>query len=192
MNVRCYKINDVTNNRTRSSGPSGPPINIRIFTMKKQIYKKSVRLKNFSYKGYYRYFITICTAGNKNVFNGIESIKWILEILKEKSVSFKFKILAYCFMPDHLHILIEGIHENSDMTGFIKSFKQNTSFHYKKKFNDYLWQPSFYEHILRTEEDTVKVVEYIFENPVRKNIVDNYKDYELLGSLEFDIANMLI
>lgn len=131
-------------------------------------YKKRIRLKDFVYKGNYRYFITLCTFRKQNIFIESSLVSWLTDVLRRQSKSFKFKVWAYCFMPNHLHILIEGEDDNSDMKRFISSFKQYTGFHYKKKFGERLWQINFYEHILRREEDTIGVAHYIFNNPVRK------------------------
>lgn len=151
-------------------------------------YKKRIRLKSFNYKGVYRYFVTICTLDEKQIFKDNDLVEWFIKVLKEKSKNFEFKVWAYCFMPDHLHLLVEGKGTGSDMNRFIKSYKQYTGFYYKRKFKNNLWQPNFYEHVLRNEEDTMKVAQYIFGNPIRKGLVNSYKDYKFLGSLEFDVT----
>ena len=110
-------------------------------------YKKRIRLKDFDYKGCYRYFITLCTFNKKPLFNtipvgqgvgrkvgqgfspaeaslkacptlndGCTTVTWLIDILREKSNSFGFKIWAYCFMPDHLHLLIEGKEPDSEVS----------------------------------------------------------------------------
>jgi putative transposase len=151
-------------------------------------YKKRIRLKDFDYKGYYRYFITICTFNKLPIFRDTSLVKWLINILREKSKSFGFKIWVYCFMPDHFHILIEGKDLHSDMKQFISSYKQHTGFYYKKYKGESLWQVNFYEHLLRKEEETMSVAYYILGNPVRKGLVDDYRQYTFLGSFEFDIT----
>jgi len=159
-------------------------------------YKKRIRLKDFDYKGYYRYFITVCTFNKKQIFKdnpsdatlkGCPTVSWFVDTLREKSTSSGFKIWAYCFMPDHLHLLIEGTNSNSDMKRFISSYKQHTGYHYKKETKSPLWQINFYEHVLRKEEDTLSVAYYILNNPVRKGLAYDYRRYKFLGSFEFDI-----
>lgn len=113
-----------------------------------------------------------------------------MEILCEKSKTFGFKVWAYCFMPDHLHLLIEGKDDDSDMKRFISTFKQFTGFSYKKKTGLPLWQINFYEHVLRREEDTMNVARYIFNNPVRKELVEDFRKYKFLGSFEFDLTKL--
>lgn len=154
------------------------------------IHKKRVRLKDFNYKGFFRYFVTICTYNKEWVFKNDLLIEWLTDILREKSNSFGFKVWAYCFMPDHLHLLIEGKDTNSDMKRFISSYKQSTGFSYKKKTGSPLWQINYYEHVLRREEDTIDVARYIFNNPVRRRLVEDFRKYNFLGSFEFDLCQL--
>ena len=153
----------------------------------KNRYKKRIRLKHFDYTGSYRYFITICTINKKPIFTDSCLVNWFIEVLKEESKDFGFLVWACCFMPDHLHLLIEGKDENSHMKKFVSSYKQKTGFYYKKKYGTPLWQINYYEHVLRKNEDTRAVARYIFNNPVRKGIVDDYREYAFLGSFEFDV-----
>ena len=46
-----------------------------------------------------------------------------------------------------------------------------------------LWQRSFHDHGLRKEEDLEDAARYIWENPVRKRIVDHARNYVWSGSL---------
>ncbi len=153
----------------------------------KKPYKKRIRLRTFDYKGCYRYSITICTFNKRSILHNKSLISWLIDVLKQKAEIFRFKVWAYCFMPDHLHLLIEGKMDSSDMVKFITSFKQSTGYHYKRKTGNKLWQVNFYEHILRKEEETKAVANYIFCNPLRKGLVDDYKNYPFLGSFEYDI-----
>ena len=93
-------------------------------------------------------------------------------------------------MPDHLHLLIEGEDLNSDLKKFVASYKQATGYYYKQKTGIRLWQINFYEHVLRKEEDTIKKANYIFGNPARKGLIDDYRNYDFLGSFEFDVRKM--
>jgi putative transposase len=155
------------------------------------IHKKRVRLRNFDYRGLFRYFVTICAYGKDRVFkNDLLLVSWLTEALREKSTSFGFRVWAYCFMPDHLHLLIEGKDNNSDMRRFLSAYKQSTGFCYKKKTGLRLWQVNDYEQVLRKEEDTTNVARYIFDNPVRKGLVDDFKKYKFLGSFEFDLFTL--
>ncbi len=150
-------------------------------------HKKRIRLKNFSYKGTYRYFITICTHNKEYVFINPDIVNWLVSDLKALSEKSGFAVWAYCVMPEHLHLLIEGIDDKADMRGFISLFKQKTGYEYKRRYRKRLWQINYYEHILRRNEDTMEIAYYIFNNPVRKGIVGDFREYPCLGSFIFEV-----
>ena len=156
------------------------------------LYKKRIRLKEFDYTGCYRYFITLGTHDKDSTFkNNPQVVEWLIDVLKEKSESHGFRVWAYCFMPDHLHLLIEGKDIHSDMRRFTSSYKQSTGFLFKKKMGVSLWQINYYEHVLRREEeDTMEVVRYILGNPVRKGLVSDFWEYKFLGSFELDVKEI--
>jgi putative transposase len=152
-----------------------------------------MRLNGFPYQGCYRYFITLRCHGGKRHFADNNLILTALNILRHTAGQRNFYIWAYCFMPDHLHLLIEGKTENADMSKFISVFKQKTAFRFQRRQSTKLWQPRYYDRVLRKDEETSIVVRYIFENPVRKGIVTDYLQYPYSGSFELnDIRELLV
>ena len=147
--------------------------------------KGSPRLASFEYFGSYAYFVTCATEHGSQHFKDKAVVNSLLPILRETSGRFGFSIYAYCFMPDHLHLLAVG-KDDSPLHRFMKLFKQQSSFAFKKAYGESLWQKSYYDHILRKEEALSDVALYIFNNPVRKGLVAGYQDYPFLGSFVFE------
>ncbi len=145
--------------------------------MERHTRKLSPRLKDFDYKGYYAYFITCNTYKDSDYFKDRKTIEKIIDILRSVIREHKFRLICYCFMPNHLHMLIEGIGEESSLTKLIQIFKQKTAYHFTKSNGKTLWQRGYFEHAVRKGEDINDICSYILYNPVRKNIVENYKDY---------------
>lgn len=152
-------------------------------------YPKTPRLREFDYLGPYAYFVTLCCSKKSLYFTDKSVVGQVLKQLGEYSTTHGFEIHAYCFMPDHLHILIEG-KENFSLKEFMRAFKQKSEYHLRKKVDGFLWQRSYYDHVLRKEEAIEEVARYILENPVRKGLVDNFLDYPFLGSMVFDIKEL--
>jgi REP element-mobilizing transposase RayT len=88
-------------------------------------------------------------------------------------------------MPDHVHLLVLGRAESSNLVWFIQRFKQKTAFYFKQASGTSLWQQSFYDRVLRVEEDLVTVALYIFANPVRAGLASSQAEYPLLGGEYF-------
>ena len=52
-----------------------------------------------------------------------------------------------------------------------------------------IWQQSFWDHLLRAEEDAAVVLTYILNNPVRAGLVASWRDYPFAGSLNFTLES---
>ena len=115
----------------------------------------------------------------------------ILEQFARSATEQQFAILAYCFMPDHVHLLVEGQAETSDCKRFIARAKQYSGFYYLKRYGDRLWQRYGFERVLRSEEITMVVARYILANPVRGGLVDRVEDYPFSGSLVYTLQQLL-
>ncbi|MFH1715611.1 MAG: transposase [Elusimicrobiota bacterium] len=157
--------------------------------MKKIIKRKKHRLNENNYKGNVRLTVTICSDQRKIIFNKNEIIINVVNFLKEEIKKENIINYIYVFMPNHIHFIIEGtVHSN--ILEAIRLFKQRSSF-YLKKETGYGLQESFYDYIHRKEDDLTTHVRYVLNNPVRKNIVTDFKDYKYLGSIDYNIDDIL-
>ena len=150
-----------------------------------------MRLKTFDYRGIHRYFLTFCTHERRRLFVMADCVALVhLQFLRTAAGS-QMAILAYCFMPDHVHLLIEGLSDDSDGRLFIARAKQFSGFHFQKQFGVPLWQRYGFEHTLRADEDALSVARYILENPVRAGLVTQVQDYPYLGSKVHSVEEIL-
>ena len=101
----------------------------------------------------------------------------LIDVLVETAKLEKFRILTYCFMPDHLHLLVIGEDNKSNLKKFVNLLKQKSGYWFMKNYNKNLWHISYYDHILRKEEAIESVGLYILENPVRKGLVSDFSEY---------------
>jgi len=145
--------------------------------------KPTPRLKCFKYRGQYAYSITICAHNDTPIFDDEQVVKLVLESLYSVCSKEQFRVLAYCFMPNHLHLLLAGEGKN-DLVKNMKAFKQISSYRFRKSHGTPLWQRGYYEHILRKEEDLKIVADYIWGNPVRGGLVESIDDYPFSGPRE--------
>lgn len=149
--------------------------------------RKHPRMKNFDYSENGMYFITVCTAEKKKILSDIivgrglapaetrlSSIGRIAEeqILKLPNRYSCIEIIKYVIMPDHIHILLfidgyaAGASPRPTLSDVICSFKSLTTRRVKDSFQvNKLWQASFYDHIIRNEEDYKTHYSYIEDNP---------------------------
>jgi putative transposase len=144
--------------------------------------RKRNRLHGETYRGFGTFAVTVTTWQRQRVFSDAAQVQRTCEMLERAARTTGFTLLAYCFMPDHLHLLVEGSRD-SDLAHFMKSFKQASSFEHKRRVGQPLWQRSYYDHVLRTEDEIGRAVDYILSNPVRAGLVDDAAAYPFLGGV---------
>lgn len=152
-------------------------------------FHKNIRLGADQYTGQRWFFLTLCCENRRPVFSIPEHAMWLIDMLRQESVSAQFLLYAYCIMPDHLHVLVQGLDTTSDLLAFIKRLKQSTGYEFRKRFHRNLWQKKFHDHILRENETVQSVAAYIWMNPVRKGLCANPSDYPYSGSFVLDWKN---
>jgi putative transposase len=148
-------------------------------------------LKTFDYLGPHRYSLTFCTAHRHSLFTTHPVVDLVLEQIARAADEQQFAVIAYCFMSDHVYLLVEGKSADSDGKKFIARAKQYSGFYYKKEHGSTLWQRYGFEHTLRDDELTLVVAKYILENPVRAGVVERVEDYPFLGSLVYSLSELL-
>lgn len=158
--------------------------------------RKSNRIKGYDYSQSGYYFITICTQNRQMLFGEIRDGKMKLNPLGE-IVDFTWndlvnhndiKLHKYVIMPDHFHGIIEICGRERSATvpqknnyhfGLPEIMRQFKSFS-SKRINEYLkrnglepfptgklWQKSYFDHIIRDEDDYKTRVEYMMNNPLK-------------------------
>ncbi len=159
--------------------------------MKELICRKNPRLKNYDYSTSGMYFVTVCVkdkekllgkivgrglapAENKLTKYGKIADKQILQLEQRFQ---NIKIDKYIIMPNHIHMLIQiqeaaaGASPRPTVSDVVCAFKSLTTRQCRecglKKSR--LFQASFHDHIIRGEEDYLKIWEYINSNALKWN-----------------------
>lgn len=140
------------------------------------------RLTLFSYTGLQRYFVTLCTDRRQRRFVSEATVSLALMHFRQSAARHDSVILAYCFMPDHPHLLIEARSETANLLSLVSAAKQRSGYAYRRLTGGGLWQRGFYDHVLRDEERALAIVRYIMTNPLRAGLADGVGDYPFCGS----------
>ncbi len=148
-------------------------------------------LKGFEYVGLHRYFLTFCTDHRRHHFIAADRVTLVLEQILRVAGDSRFAIIAYCFMPDHVHLVLEAESDASNCLEFIKRAKQFSGFYFKRAFGVPLWQRYGWEHVLRDHETTLGVARYTLENPVRAGLVSRVEEYPYCGSTVYPVGHIL-
>jgi REP element-mobilizing transposase RayT len=83
-------------------------------------------------------------------------------------------------MPDHLHVLV-GLDADTTLKQFVHHFKTISSFRLKQETGQAPWQTSYYDRVLRQEEGIADVQAYIWSNPVKAGLAEDWGNYPYSG-----------
>ena len=153
--------------------------------------RRPLRLKGYDYSQAGAYFVTICTHQRISRFGEIIDTEMRLNpdglvvnaAWHELPRHYPNTSLdAFVVMPNHVHLLTEGLQQTSNLLQFIKAFKTKTSIPFERKTGKPLWQKKFYDHILRRNDSPDDVAWYIWMNPVRAGLCRRPEEYPFLGS----------
>ncbi len=148
--------------------------------------RRRPRLDGFDYRGQFAYHVTLSTR-EENVFVSASGLFAAADEQLIRAASLlRFELLAYCFMPDHVHMMVQGQNDASDLIKFVRRFKQMTGYRHKRTTGESLWQQSFFDRVLRGDDDLRIVAEYVFAIPVKAGLVEEPGEYRLSGGLYFE------
>ncbi|HJR74323.1 MAG TPA: transposase [Luteimonas sp.] len=84
---------------------------------------------------------------------------------------------AWVVMPDHIHWLLQLRSDHLKIC--LQRFKSRSAraINIALGRDGTVWQPGFYDHYLRSDEDLRKQAQYIVQNPVRAGIAARIEDY---------------
>ena len=152
---------------------------------------KRPRLDAALYVGLRRYFLTFCTARRRAWFLQADAVRLVCNQILQSAELFDMDLIAYCFMPDHVHVLVEGCTDRADLRAFVHQAKQRAAFAFTRKWAGPLWQPSYYDRVLRDDDATLPAARYILENPVRAGLVASPLEYPFIGSRRYAVEEIL-
>ena len=159
--------------------------------------RKQNRLQNYDYSQNGAYFITICTKDKEKILcdivgEGLRALPSIIltpigEVVKN-SIEYinnyrGITVDKYVIMPNHVHLIItvdSGGHRDPPLRVYdiIGRFKSFTDSKYKSGGHGdppLLWQRSFYDHVIRDENDYLIRWNYIENNPYKWQEDQYYK-----------------
>ena len=85
----------------------------------------------------------------------------------------RYRLLAWCLMPNHVHVVIE-IPGNHSLSDIVRSWKSFTS----RRANAHLgrtgpfWHADYFDRYIRDDEHLARTIEYVEQNPAKAGLVD--------------------
>jgi putative transposase len=142
------------------------------------------RLRAYNYRTLRTYFVTYCVKRRQRVFSDPAVAAIARSILFKYRAAGWFWLLAYCIMPDHVHLLLRLRTKDRPLSRIVATLKNQVSYEARGRGLALLWQWGFHDHVLRQSEDVGKCAAYIVANPVRAALVQDSCEYPFCGIVD--------
>lgn len=148
--------------------------------------RKNPRLKGFDYSAAGYYFVTFCTKERRQILSRITPvgpdalIGPLLELtdcgrLVEDAVQSavcaysNVDIPNYVIMPNHVHLVVRmtGVGPMGASGPTLGMVVRGIKTKVTRAMGRSIWQEKFYDHIIRNEQDYLRIWNYIDTNPAR-------------------------
>jgi putative transposase len=120
------------------------------------------------------YLVTAVTAQRRSLFQVTATAELLQRTILDYRSQGRFLLHAFVIMPDHFHALITPARDVS-LEKAMQFIKGGFSFRLKSKLD--VWERSFNESQISTEEKFISCVRYIEENPVRRGLAQTPDAY---------------
>ena len=142
------------------------------------------------------FFVTTTCNNWLNLFQSDKYFSLLYDSLGFVNKKYNAQIVAYVFMPNHIHLILY-FHEENHLSSYMRDFKKYTSVQIRKliesdgqadllnllrypdreqKFK--VWMDRFDDVVIRSPKVLLTKMQYIHLNPVKKELVKYPQDYK--------------
>jgi putative transposase len=128
------------------------------------------------------FFVTFCTLHRGR----IKALNFAHEAFRTYAIrgrdEFNIAVGRYVVMPDHVHLFVRG-GPDFEIAKWINGLKRAISVVLERETSAPLWQPGFFDHLMRSDESYALKWEYVRNNPVRHGLVTTSEDWPYQGEI---------
>jgi putative transposase len=133
----------------------------------------------------YCYHVLNRSNDRKDVFREPSDYAAFLSLLRDAQERLSLPVLAACLMPNHLHLVVQPLHDNdiSQWTHWL--FTTHAAHHHRKyKSTGRIWQGRFKAFVIQQDDHLLTVLRYVERNAMRSELVDRAEHWPW-GSLRW-------
>jgi putative transposase len=157
-----------------------------------RIREKRHRLPEAAYYGRKTVSFTACAENRRRGFDDPDLVAAFVPHLTDAARETGCVVPIYCFMPDHLHVVVLGLDDASRPKRAMELFKHDTGMWLAEHRPNLSWQKDFHDRIVRRSEGFAAHVRYVALNPVRAGLAPDIDSWPFTGSVGCQLSEVLL
>jgi REP element-mobilizing transposase RayT len=126
------------------------------------------------------YHVTVRGNRRNDIFRDKEDFEYYLSITEEALLyytQFNYKVICYCLMDNHVHLMIKT--DKEPLGKLIGRISALYTRYFNKKYNyiGHLFQDRYFSELIKSDAQMIETSRYIHLNPVRANMVKKPEEY---------------
>ncbi|MCK9212316.1 MAG: transposase, partial [Ignavibacteriaceae bacterium] len=92
----------------------------------------------------------------------------------------QYKIICYCIMPNHIHLIFKLIPNNKGIAKIMQSIKRTSASESNKVLDreGIFWQAESFDRLIRDDKELYFTINYVLENPVKAGLIDAWEKWK--------------
>ena len=130
-------------------------------------------------------FLTACTARRRPILADEKALAALKNIWGRSAKIDGWFVGRFVIMPDHVHLFARSTIDAKPLATWIKTWKSlsardlTAAFHIEPPF----WQRDYFDHFVRSPTAYSEKWEYVRNNPVRKDLIQQPDDWPYQGEI---------
>jgi len=135
-----------------------------------------MRRARLTYPGAFHHVVNRGIKG-EYIFPGDVDKQTFLEILSEKAAILGVRLIGYCVMSNHFHLLLEN--SSGRMSDLLKQVNGSYGIYYRRRHGGkgYVFQGRFQSTLIQDDSYLRLAILYLLQNPVRAGLVPTISEY---------------
>ena len=131
------------------------------------------------------FFVTTCTVDRRRELATDAMHNICQEVWRNADDLYGWIVGRYVLMPDHVHFFCAPRRSDNTLETFVGKWKEWTAKYAKRRHGmaTPLWQPGFFDHLLRSFESYEEKWNYVYQNPLRAGLVEAPEKWPYQGEL---------
>ncbi len=90
-----------------------------------------------------------------------------------------FKLICYCIMSNHVHFIAYKFEKSLyKIMNSLKTYSARQANIVLNRSGSSFWQREYYDRVVRDRNDLHTKIEYVLNNPVKINLINNWKNWK--------------